>query len=214
LEQRIIDVALNESMLSMMESLLPDYEAYGVLRKRTGGRMQGIAPSNAYLCGDGASIVIAGNGDAIFRRLMRLIGRDDLAEHPDYSDNARRWDRRDELDAVIGGWTGARTATDALAALAEASVPSGRINTAEDIVEDEQYLARGMIQRLDVHNGERLLREVGFPGVVPVLGEASLPVRNLGPDLGEHTEEILGDLLGWGAEEIHDVVTPDTRAAS
>ena len=102
LPQRIIDVALNESVLSVMESLVPDYLAYGVTRERVGGRMEGIAPSNAYPCADGTSIIVAGNGDAIFQRYMQTIGRPDLAEDPDLQTNAGRWRRREELDAAIG----------------------------------------------------------------------------------------------------------------
>jgi len=189
-DARVVDVALNEAMLSMMESLLPDYDAYGVLRKRTGGRMEGIAPSNAYTCGDGKSIVVAGNGDGIYRRFMEVIGRPDLADDPGLSNNALRWARRDELDEAIGAWAATKTAEEALAALAEASVPSGPINTAADIIADKQYLARGIVQRFDVDNGEQILPDVAFPGVVPLLGSESIPVRSLGPDLGADTRDV------------------------
>ena len=111
LQQRVIDVALNESVLSVMESLVPDYLAYGVTRERVGGRMEGIAPSNAYPCADGTNIIVAGNGDAIFQRYMQTIGRPDLASDPDLQTNAGRWRRREELDAAIGEWTIQYTAT-------------------------------------------------------------------------------------------------------
>lgn len=202
LQERIIDVALNEAMFSMMESLVPDYEAYGVHRERVGGRMQGIAPSNAYFCQDGSSIVIAGNGDSIFQRYMELIGRPDLGSHPGLQSNAGRWERREELDAAIGEWTLQRPSSEALEALDAAGVPAGPIYTAADISDDEQYEARGMVQKFDVSTGEEVLTDVGFPGVVPVIGERSLPIRNLGPDLGENTTEILGGLLQMSAEEI------------
>lgn len=214
LPERTVDVALNEAMLSMMESLIPDYEAYGVLRERIGGRMQGIAPSNAYLCGDGASVVIAGNGDAIFKRLMQLIERPDLLEDPGLRDNPHRWERRDELDAAISAWTGSRTSTEALEALDHAAVPSGRINNAKDIVEDAQYAARNMIQRLDVNNGAETLTNVGFPGVVPVFGGSSQPIRSLGPDLGEHTQEVLGSILGWSDQRIERMLNDNNTAAT
>jgi formyl-CoA transferase len=203
LAERIIDVALNESMLSMMESLIPDYEAYDVLRERIGGRMEGIAPSNAYLCSDGDSIIIAGNGDRIFQRLMTLIGRPDLADDPELRSNAGRWARRDELDEAIGAWTGSLPAAGAIEDLEEAGVPCGPIYTAREITRDAQYAARDMIQRFDVSNGEEVLTNVGFPGVVPVIGGKSLPVRTLGPDLGEHTEQVLGELLGLTTAQIH-----------
>ncbi|GAA1165123.1 CoA transferase [Ornithinimicrobium humiphilum] len=199
LAERTVDVALNEAMFSVMESLVPDYSAYGVLRTRTGGRMEGIAPSNAYVCGDGRSVVIAGNGNGIFKRYMEVIERPDLAEDPELQDNAGRWARRDELDEAIGAWCARRTREEAVAALDAAGVPAGPIYTAEDLVADDQLRSRGMIQHMDVSTGEDVLHDVAFPGVSPRIGTAPNPVRTLGPDLGEHTEEILGlisDRLG------------------
>ncbi|MDN3311654.1 CaiB/BaiF CoA-transferase family protein [Microbacterium oryzae] len=201
LDQRTIDVALNEAMLSVTESLVPDWEAYGVRRERTGGRMQGIAPSNAYLCADGKSIVVAGNGDAIYQRYMTLIGRPDLATDPALQSNEGRWEARDILDDAIGAWASTRSSADALAELDRAGVPSGPIYTAEDVAADEQFAARDMIQRFDVHDGEELRKDVGFPGIVPVLGGRSRPITALGPDLGEHTRDILAE-LGWDAARI------------
>ncbi len=202
LPQRVIDVALNESVLSVMESLVPDYLAYGVTRKRVGGRMEGIAPSNAYPCADGTSIIVAGNGDAIFQRYMQTIDRPDLASDPDLQTNAGRWRRRDELDAAIGQWTIQYDRDDALKLLDDAGVPSGPIYTAKDICADEQYEARNMIQDFAVDTGETQPRTVGFPGIVPVIGEASLPIRSIGPDLGEHTRDVLSSLLGLTDDEI------------
>lgn len=196
LEQRSIDVALNESILSMMESLIPDYLAYGVERERTGGRMEGIAPSNAYPCNDGHSIIIAGNGDAIFQRYMETIDRPDLGADPDLASNAGRWKRRDELDAAISAWTGLHSRDEALKILDAAGVPSGPIYTAADIVADEQYSARNMIQNFAVDTGKEESVDVGFVGIVPVIGDKSLPIRSVGPELGEHTAEVLRDLLG------------------
>ncbi|WP_353710903.1 CaiB/BaiF CoA-transferase family protein [Arthrobacter sp. K5] len=202
LTERIIDVALNEAMFSMMESLIPDYQAYGVDRQRVGGRMEGIAPSNAYICRDGASIVVAGNGDSIYQRYMQTIGRPDLAEDPALQSNAGRWSRREELDHAIGAWTAELDAADALTALDAAGVPAGPIYTAADISTDSQYAARNMVQKFDVSTGEEILPGVGFPGIVPVIGGESLPIRNLGPDLGENTAEILAGLLGMDPAEI------------
>jgi formyl-CoA transferase len=202
LPQRVIDVALNESVLSVMESLVPDYLAYGVTRERVGGRMEGIAPSNAYPCADGTSIIVAGNGDAIFQRYMQIIGRPDLAEDPDLQSNAGRWQRREELDAAIGQWTIQHNRDDALKLLDEAGVPSGPIYTAADICADEQYAARNMIQHFDVDTGDPQRKTVGFPGIVPVIGPASLPIRNVGPDLGEHTRAVLSTVLGLSDDEI------------
>jgi formyl-CoA transferase len=186
----------------VMESLVPDYLAYGVTRERVGGRMEGIAPSNAYPCADGTSIIVAGNGDAIFQRYMHTIGRPDLADDPDLQTNAGRWRRRDELDAAIGAWTIQRSRDEALKLLDEAGVPSGPIYTAADICADEQYEARNMVQHFEVDTGEPQPKAVGFPGIVPVIGGASLPIRSVGPDLGEHTHEVLSSVLGLSDDEI------------
>jgi formyl-CoA transferase len=202
----VIDVALNEAVLSVTESLIPDYDAFGVVRQRTGARLEGIAPSNAYVCADGTSVVIAGNGDAIFRRLMDVIGRPDLAADPELADNAGRWRRRDELDQAIGRWASATTSGDAVDRLQQAGVPAGPIYTAADLANDEQLRARAMVQYFDVATGAGTIRDVGFPGVVPVLDGASVPIRSLGPNLGEHTEEVLSGLLGMSAEDIADAV--------
>ena len=202
LAQRVIDVALNESVLSVMESLVPDYLAYGVTRERVGGRMEGIAPSNAYPCADGTSIIVAGNGDAIFQRYMQTIGRPDLAEDPELQSNAGRWQRREELDTAIGQWTILHDRDEALKLLDEAGVPSGPIYTAADICADQQYEARNMIQHFAVDIGESEPKSVGFPGIVPVIGGASLPIRNVGPDLGQNTREVLSTVLGLSDDDI------------
>ncbi|MGY0064011.1 CaiB/BaiF CoA transferase family protein [Streptomyces sp. LZ34] len=206
LSERTVDVALHEAVFSMMESLVPDYLAYGLERQRVGGRMEGIAPTNAYECVDGHSVVIAGNGDAIFRRYMRAIGRPDLADDPGLQTNAERWARRDELDGAISTWTRTLPRDEVLKALDAAGVPAGPIYTAADICADQQFAARDMIQRLPVPIAADEPQEVGFPGIVPVLGERSLPVRSLGPDLGEHTRQVLTELLGRSDEETDAII--------
>ena len=205
LNHRMMDVALNEAMLSVTESLIPDHTAFGINRQRTGGRMEGIAPSNAYLCLDG-SIVVAGNGDAIFKRYMDVIGRPDLGSDAGLQTNADRWERRDELDAAIGQWAKNQTTKEALAVLDSAGVPAGPIYTAADIVADDQYAARNMIQRFDVSTGNETLSNVGFPGIIPVIGGASLPIRNLGPDLGADTRDVLERVLGKTAEQAESLM--------
>ncbi|QUH02310.1 CoA transferase [Saccharopolyspora erythraea] len=211
LAERVVDIALHEAVFSVMESLVPDHLAYGVQRRRAGGRMEGIAPTNAYPCLDGTSVVIAGNGDSIFRRYMHAIGRPDLADEPDLQTNAGRWARRDELDSAIEAWTGAHTRAEVLEALETAGVPAGPIYTAADICADEQYRARGMIQTLEVDTGSAQPAEIGFPGVVPVIGRSSLPLRSPGPGIGEHTGEVLRSLLGLDPEEIADAVHQEVR---
>ena len=193
-----VDVALHEAVFSLTESLLPDYEAFGVRRERLGGRIEGVAPSNAYACLDG-TVIIAGNGDSIFRRLMGVIGRPDLADDPLLTSNDGRWARRDELDFAIGRWTRQHDIAFVLAALEDAGVPAGRIYQASDISRDPQYLARGMVQRFDVPG---LNRPVGFPGVVPRIDDRTTEVRSLGPDLGAHTREVLGGLLDFTDDQI------------
>lgn len=202
-DRRHVDVALHEAVFSMMESLVPDYSAHEVLRERTGGRMEGIAPSNAYVCGDGASIVVAGNADKIFPGLMRTIDRDDLADDEGLRTNSGRWARRDELDDAIGDWAATLDRDAALHALDEAGVPAGPIYTAPDIIDDPQYAARDMLQTLSVDvAGER--RDVVFPGIVPLLGERSLPVSHPGPDLGADTAAVLAEVEQSRARRAHE----------
>lgn len=184
---QMIDVALYESVFNLSESLLPEFSAFGVSRKAAGGALPGIAPSNAYRCRNGDYILIAGNGDSIFKRLMKLIGRDDLADDPQLARNDGRASRVDELDAAIGAWTATLGPDDALEQLKAAGVPSGRIYTAEDISTDEHYRARGVIEKVRSADG----LEVEVPGVVPKLSATPGEIHTRAPVLGEHTEQVL-----------------------
>jgi formyl-CoA transferase len=190
----VVDVALYEAVYSLMESLVPDYDAFGVTREPAGTRLPGVAPSNTYACGDGRYIVISGNGDAIFGRLMRAIGRDDLAEDPGLADNAGRVARTDELDAAITAWTSARGQDEAAAVLVAAGVPNGPILTAEEIVKDPHFAARGMHEKHAVRIGEGEDREVTFAGVVPKLEHHPGGTRWLGRELGADTDDVLAEL--------------------
>lgn len=190
----VVDVALYESVYSLMESLVPDFDAFGVVREPAGSGLPGVAPSNTYRCADGKYIVISGNGDGIFRRLMRVIGRPDLADDPRLSGNAGRVEHTGELDEVIGAWTAERTQEAAEAALVDAGVPNGPILTAEEIAKDPHYSARGMHERHAVQVGGGHEEEVIFPGIVPKLGHNPGRITWLGPELGEHTDAVLSEL--------------------
>ena len=184
---QVVDVALYEAVFNCMESLLPEYSAFGAVRQPAGSALPGIAPSNAYRCADG-QVVIGGNGDSIFKRLMAAIGRDDLAADPGLADNALRAARADELDAAITTWTVQRPVDAVVAALQAVSVPVGRIYTVADIAADPHYRARRMIERITTATGLAL----DVPGVVPKLSTTPGALRTLAPALGEHTAEVLG----------------------
>ena len=184
---QVVDVALYEAVFNCMESLLPEYSAFGTVRQPAGSALPGIAPSNAYRCADG-QVVIGGNGDSIFKRLMAAIGRADLAADPGLADNALRAARADELDAAITCWTVQRPVHEVVATLQAASVPVGRIYTVADIAADPHYRARRMIERITTASGLAL----DVPGVVPKLSATPGALRTLAPALGEHTAEVLG----------------------
>ncbi|MSU52936.1 MAG: CoA transferase, partial [Opitutaceae bacterium] len=192
---QVIDVALHESVFNTMESMLPEYSASGVVRAPAGSALPGIAPSNAYRCLDGV-VLIAGNGDAIFTRLMTVIGRDDLGRRPDLASNQGRVKAATELDQAIGDWTERHTVTDALAQMGAASVPAGRIYDIADIAEDPHYRARDMILKQRTRQGF----DVEVPGIVPKLLSTPGAIHSPAPVLGEHTREIL-DGLGFTEEQ-------------
>ncbi|MFC6063296.1 CaiB/BaiF CoA transferase family protein [Streptomyces ochraceiscleroticus] len=190
----VVDVALYEAVYSLMESLTPDYDAFQVERERTGSSLPGIAPSNTYLCGDGRYVVISGNGDSIFKRLMRVIGRPELAEDPELADNAGRVRHAGKLDAALSAWTEELPHEEVLQRLEEGQIPSGPIFTAAEITKDPHYAARGMLERHRVTITPGQEREVAFPGIVPKFTEAPGRTRWLGPELGEHTDAVLAEL--------------------
>ena len=183
---QVVDVALYESVFNCMESLLPEYSVFGEVREPAGSALPGIAPSNAYPCTDGW-VLVAGNGDSIFKRLMRAIGRDDLGDAPDLASNEGRVVRVAEIDAAIADWTRPRTVPEVLATMDAARVPCGRVYTARDIAEDPQYRARGMIQRTTTRDGWSL----DVPGVVPKLSATPGSIRDAAPRLGEDTVHVL-----------------------
>ena len=187
---QFIDVALYEAVFNMMESTVPEFDRFGVVRERTGGALPGIVPSNTYTCADGAAIVVAGNSDAIFKRLMTAMGRIDLAEDPGLARNEGRVKRTGEIDAAIQSWCSGRSIDEALAALKAADVPASRIYSVADMFSDPQFAARDMIEQQHLPDGTALK----VPSVVPKLSATPGGTAWLGPALGEHTEELLRQL--------------------
>ncbi len=192
---QVVDVALYEAVFAMMESLLPEFDMYGFVRERSGNIMPGITPSNTHSTRDGRHLIIGANGDAIFRRLMRAIGRPELADDPALADNAGRDARRDEIYAVIDAWASTQELDSALATLAAAQVPASRIFSVADMVADPQYLAREMIASTRLADG----RTMRVPGAVPKLSATPGEIGEPGPALGQHTDEVLTALGYDGA---------------
>jgi len=195
---QVIDVALYEAVFNCMESLLPEYSAFGAVREAAGSALPGIAPSNAYPCADGW-VLVAGNGDSIFTRLMTAIGRTDWAHDPTLVGNAARVARVAEIDAAIGDWTRTRTVAAVLDALNAAQVPAGRLYTAKDIAEDPHYRARGMVEQVTSADG----LTVEVPGIVPKLSATPGRITRRAPTLGEDTQAVLRELG----------ITPEQEAA-
>jgi formyl-CoA transferase len=193
----VVDVALYEGIFAMMESLVPEFDVFGFVRERTGNIMPGITPSNTHTTKDGKHITIGANGDAIFKRLMRAMGRDDLADDPALADNAGRDARRDEVYGLIDAWCAELDEADLLARLAAAEVPSSRVYSAVDMFADPQFIARQMFQTAKLPDG----REFKMPGIVPKLSATPGETAWIGPELGAHTDEVLA-ALGYAASRI------------
>ena len=193
---QVIDVALHEAVFNVMESLLPEYSAFGAVREAAGSALPGIAPSNAYPCQDGW-VLVAGNGDSIFKRLMGVIGRQDLADAPDLADNAGRVARVAEIDGVIGHWTRQQTVQQVMDQLGAARVPAGKVYTAKDIAEDPHYRARDMILSQHTRDGY----DIEVPGIVPKLSLTPGTVRSSAPHVGDDTDAVLAE-AGLTAQQI------------
>ncbi|WP_248323220.1 CaiB/BaiF CoA-transferase family protein [Caballeronia sp. Sq4a] len=187
---QVVDVSLVESVFNLMESLVPEYDLLGHVRERSGGALPGIAPSNTYRTEDGGFVVIAGNSDPIYKRLMNVIGRPDLADDPALAHNDGRVRQSAMLDEAIGAWTQHHAMNDVLAALEDADVPSGRIYSVADIIGDAHYQARDMLLQASLPGGV----SVKMPGIVPKLSDSPGEVRWQGPALGEHTQSVLASL--------------------
>lgn len=187
---QIIDIALYEAVFNCMESLLPEYSAFGEVRQAAGSALPGIAPTNAYQCSDGGYVLVAGNGDSIFKRLMTVIGRDDLGNDPQLENNDGRVKRVAELDKAIGEWAKTVSTDKALEILDSVAVPAGRIYTVADIANDPHYKARENIQTIQMQDGTKL----DVPGVIPKLSRTPGSIKTLAPDIGENTDQILKEI--------------------
>ncbi len=196
-----VDVALHEAVFAMMESLVPDYDAYGIKAGPSGSSLPGVAPSGTYRCLDDKFVVISGNGDRIFRSLMTAINRPDLRDATELAHNAGRVGRSNELDAAVGDWTATLSADDVVARLRADGVPCGLIYDVEDILADPHFAAREMFALHKVNIGDQNIRDIYFPGVVPKLERHPGEVRHLGPELGADTDEVLGS-LGVGLDDL------------
>ena len=192
-----IDLALYEAMFNLSESLLPEYDVFGEVRRPAGGALPGITPSNAYACACGQSVLIAGNGDSIFKRLMLLIGRQDLADDPALAANDGRSLRAAELDTAIGAWTVRHALDDVLERMRDAGVPASRVYTIAEIAVDPHYASRGNIERIPAMGGGT----IAAPGIVPKLSATPGQVRHAAPTLGQHTQDVLAQ-AGIPAERI------------
>lgn len=194
---QVVDVAIYEAVFNILEAVVPEYDGAGVVREPSGSTLTGIVPTNTYLCRDGKYVVIGGNADSIFQRLMRAAGRPELAEDGRLADNTGRVAHEQEIDEAIGAWTKTLDASVVLDKLATAAVPAGPIYNVEDMMRDPQFQARGLFEEVQV-NG----RPLKVPAIVPALSETPGATDWPGPEIGAHNQEILGSRLGLTPAEI------------
>ena len=194
---QVVDAAIYESVFNMMEAVVPEYSGSGAIREPSGSTITGIAPTNTYITSDNKYVIIGGNGDSIFKRLMNAIGRSDMANNPELEENQGRVDNEKEIDAAIEKWTKDHTSDEVLSTMDEVSVPAGPILSVEDMMKDEHYIARGMFQEVQA-NG----RTLQIPAMLPILTETPGTTEWPGPALSEHTDEVLSELLGKDQKEI------------
>ncbi|MGI9477100.1 MAG: CaiB/BaiF CoA transferase family protein [Hyphomicrobiaceae bacterium] len=197
---KLIDVALGESVMTLLEGQLPEFGKYGIVRQPTGSWVASAAPSNAYKSKDGAWVLVAGNSDPLFKSLTEIMGKPEMSGDERFADNQARCENVIELDRTIGAWIAGQTADEALEKLDAVNIPSSKIFTIEDIAGDTQYRARRMVTEVeDPHFGAVL-----HPGVVPAVAgqDRDAQIRWVGPEVGEHTDQVLGELLGLDGDAI------------
>jgi len=202
---QVVDVAIYESVFNMMESTLAEYDKFGHVRERQGAKLEGIVPTSTYPTGDEKFIIIGGNGDSIFRRLMKKIGRTDLAENPKMQDNAGRVEHEAEIDQAITDWTLTKTFDEAYREMLEAEVPTGPVYSIADIVKDEQYLAREIFETVEIEPNDT----VKIPAVLPKLTETPGGTDWIGAKLGAHNEEIYRGFLEMSQDEYEDLIAQE-----
>ena len=197
---QVVDVAIYESVYNVLESIVPEYDGAGIVREPSGSTLTGIVPTNTYPCADGRYVIIGGNGDSIFKRLMRAAGRDDLADDPRLADNAGRVAHQREVDDAIARWTRTLDADRVLAILDGAAVPAGPIHSVADMVEDPQYNARGLFETVEAGGGP-----LKIPAITPKLGRTPGATLWPGPELGAHNREVYTGILGIDEEAIRSL---------
>ena len=197
---QVIDVALYESMFSLMEAVIPEYTGSGAQREPAGTTVTGIVPTNTYLCADGRYLIIGANGDSLFKRLMYAIGQPDMAEDPEMAYNPGRVTHEAKIDKVLSEWCSGLRLKQALDILEAARIPAGPILSASDIVEDEHYNARAMLEKVNVDS-----QEFSIPAYTPKMEMTPGKTRWLGPELGEHNDEIYTQLLCFTAERMAEL---------
>ncbi|WP_442487665.1 CaiB/BaiF CoA transferase family protein [Halomonas litopenaei] len=195
---QVVDSAIFEAVMAMMESLIPDYARAGKIRERAGSFLPKIAPSNAYPAKDGRDVIIGANQDTVFRRLCEAMGQPTLADHPDYADHRARGENQQAIDELIAAWTAHHDAQQIVDLLADAGVPAGLVYTAKDMLEDQHIKERGSIVEVPDRHGKPLPMQNVFPRLSQTPGK----VRQVGPALGEHTEAVLGDWLELDQDSI------------
>ena len=193
---QIVDIGIFEAVYNLMEAVVPEFDGGGVVREPSGSTITGIVPTNTYRCRDGKYVIIGGNGESIYQRLMRAAGRPDMAEDPRFSGNANRVVHEREIDEALSAWTEQLTMEEALQALEQAEVPAGPIYSVREMMQDPQYIARGLFEQVEA--GGKVLQ---IPAIVPRLSETPGRTDWPGPSLGEHTNDVLGS-IGLDEEQI------------